>query len=165
MEKLSANFAMARQLLTDSHMNARQRLIVGAVVEELDRALEALHALEHEPETTDGEPIEAYFQLVSDASIEGLVLHENGRILLVNDRMCEASGFRPEEVIGQSLIKFVPPDSVEALRAHVLSGSSDPYRAQALRKDGTSFPVEVTGRNFPHPERIIRLACFRLLPS
>jgi PAS domain S-box-containing protein len=104
---------------------------------------------------------EERFQGLSDATFEGIALSEGGRILEVNKPFVEMFGYEATEVVGMPAVDFVAPESREAVAEHIFTASSEPYEAVALKKDGTTFDVEIRGKSSSYPGRVIRVAAIR----
>jgi anti-anti-sigma factor len=92
------------------------------------------------------------WQLI-DALGDGLALtDEAGKIALVNRRFAEMFGYRREELTGLPVDKLVPSDVRAAhhryrtgyLRAPQARPMAERARLAALRKDGATFPVEIS---------------------
>jgi len=92
------------------------------------------------------------WQLI-DALGDGLALTgQDGRIALVNRRCAEMFGYRREELVGLPVDSLVPPDLRNAHHGHRASYIRDPRsrpmgdraRLAGLRRDGGTFPVEIS---------------------
>jgi anti-anti-sigma factor len=88
-----------------------------------------------------------------DALGDGLALTgEDGKIALVNRRCAEMFGYKREEMVGLSVDSLVPPDVRAAHQGYRSSYSRAPRprpmgdraRLAGLRKDGATFPVEIS---------------------
>ncbi len=104
---------------------------------------------------------EERFQLFSNASIDGMAIHSQGKIVDVNATLAAMTGYAPEELIGRPLTDLTVPGERQALMAHVGSGSEQPIEGTALRKDGSSFPVEVRARNVTTGGVVARMVVIR----
>ncbi len=109
----------------------------------------------------DLEQREERLSLLLSLSTDALALSENGIILDCNEGMCKLTGYRREELIGQSAEVLVPPESREQVREHVLKNLDTPYETLAVRKDGTVFEVSSTGHRMLYGGRSIRGTSFR----
>src|ERR1700734_2389556 len=71
-----------------------------------------------------------------------------GKILSWNSAATRTFGYEPNEIIGQSILRLIPPDShyveIELLRKLKTAEAIEPYEANWLRKDGRNIPVLVT---------------------
>ncbi len=82
------------------------------------------------------------FEKILEHTIEGIAIIGNDmRIECVNDRVCEITGLTRDEIIGQSFLKFMHPDSsdlVETRYASRLDGESirPTYEVKVLRGNG-----------------------------
>lgn len=81
-------------------------------------------------------------------SLNPLALHENGRILYVNQALADMLGYRKEELLGYNGVEMiVAAQSRPILQRMINSGSSDAYEVLLVRKDGSIFPAEVKSRS------------------
>jgi PAS domain S-box-containing protein len=104
---------------------------------------------------------EERFRMFSEASSEGIVIHDRDQILEFNNTAALLCGYDPSEVLGMSLLAFSTPESRETIRKNILDGYEQTYETVALRKDGSTFPVEILGKTFNYRGRKARLTLFR----
>ncbi len=96
---------------------------------------------------------EKYRRLV-EVSPDGIGLHEDGKVLYINEAGLRMLGYsKLEEVEGKQIIEFVHPESrplvgERVLRSMLKSEPLEPIEEKFLKKDGTDFPVEVSGVAF-----------------
>ncbi|HEY7682440.1 MAG TPA: PAS domain S-box protein [Gemmatimonadales bacterium] len=101
---------------------------------------------------------EAQWRALSEQSLTGIALIQDGDFVYVNPRLAEMFGFSPGEMIGLPTVAVVHPDDRamgrESLRRQ-LSGElpSVHHLFKGLRKDGTVFDVELYGRALTHRGR------------
>lgn len=89
---------------------------------------------------------EARFRRMAEASVESVFVHVAGRCVDINEAALRMTGYAREEIVGQDMVDMVvPPDLRAAFRAKMASGPTEPYEWEAMRKDGTRFPVEIHG--------------------
>lgn len=94
---------------------------------------------------------EASFGYLLEIAHEGIVVVQNKRLVYLNPRMSEMTGYTEEEL--KALPTFMPlidPSArEEMLTNHLrrLAGQPSPQRYESLflRKDGTSYPIELSG--------------------
>lgn len=94
----------------------------------------------------------AHFQLLFDSTFEGVVIHEEGRIVQVNEALARTLGYTAEELIGRDVRELVHPDDRARMLDTLLSGS-EPTEARGVRKDGTERDLEIRGKRLPRSER------------
>jgi len=104
---------------------------------------------------------EERFRRLSEASFEGIVFHEEGNIIDANEAFATMFGYGLPDVIGKNALDFAMPELREAALGHIRDGSEEPYDGVATRKDGSTFPIEVRGKNTPYKGRTIRLTAVR----
>jgi PAS domain S-box-containing protein len=101
-------------------------------------------------------------QLLAEAAIEAIAIHEEGVLVAANSRFFELFGYLPAELIGRSIGSLlIAPASMEAARAAISSGRTTPYEGVGVRKDGTEFPIEIRSREREHHGRRVRAAVLR----
>jgi PAS domain S-box-containing protein len=101
--------------------------------------------------------LEDRFRCLTEATSEGLVIHDGERILDVNRRALELLGYEREEVVGHDPFSFIGPLSADAARERARSGSQEPYEAVLQRKDGTAVPAELRGGGATYGGRAVRM--------
>jgi PAS domain S-box-containing protein len=104
---------------------------------------------------------EGRFRTLSEAALEGIVIHDGARVLVANQQSATMFGCELSDIIGTDLFRFVAPESRDVLRQHILSGSEKPYEAVGLKIDGTPFPVELRAKNAFYQGRKVRLGAVR----
>jgi PAS domain S-box-containing protein len=98
---------------------------------------------------------------LSEATQEGIMFHDRGRIIDANLALARMTGYKTEELIGRDGFMLVAPDYHAVVRENILKGSEEPYEIRGRRKDGTTFPVEIIGRTFSYKGQKLRVASFR----
>lgn len=98
---------------------------------------------------------------ISGATFEGIVIHEGGRILEVNDAALAMFGYERAEAVGADIQAFIHPVYHEAIREHISASSEEPYEVTAVRKDGACFRAEVRGRTTSYQGRPVRAGAIR----
>jgi two-component system, cell cycle sensor histidine kinase and response regulator CckA len=82
---------------------------------------------------------ERYRDLVSQLP-NGVLVHKNGRIVLVNDYILDATQYRSQEILGMSVLDFVHPDDRQTVRRNMSQ-----RKASKLSPQG--YEVRVAGKN------------------
>ncbi|GLC23786.1 PAS domain-containing hybrid sensor histidine kinase/response regulator [Roseisolibacter agri] len=100
-------------------------------------------------------------QLLSDATSEGVLIHEDGRVLRVNAALADMLRCAPEDLAGQPGADFAVPEDRARLFQHMAAGADGPLVGNALRADGTTFPCEIRGRTVRVDDRVLRVVLVR----
>ena len=98
---------------------------------------------------------------LQQASFEGIAVHEEGEISEANNALSKITGYEPFELIGMDLLKLITPEWHDFVSHNINSGYEGSYEAVCLRKDGSTLPVEIRGRNTFFMERNQRTVSFR----
>jgi PAS domain S-box-containing protein len=100
---------------------------------------------------------ERFFNL-STVTLEGVGISEHGRIVDANQQLAAMLGYPLEELLGMEVMNFVAPQSRALVRRQMKARASGPYVHLALRKDGSTFPVEVHSNETVHLGKPARVA-------
>jgi PAS domain S-box-containing protein len=102
------------------------------------------------------------FRRFTEATIEGLVFHEQGRIVDANPAAIAMFGFSDvTEPIGRNLLEFIAPENHELVLKQMQLERVQPYEIQGIRKDGSTFPVETSTRVYKAGDHTIRASSLR----
>ncbi|MGB8983117.1 MAG: PAS domain S-box protein, partial [Anaerolineales bacterium] len=119
-------------------------------ITERKRAEEALHESEDR------------FRRFTEVTGEGLVFHEQGKIIDANPAglamfgLTESSNF-----IGRNLLEFVLPEFHRSIVEKMQLQDVSPYEVQCIRADHSTFPVETSTRTYQRGDRTIRATSIR----
>ncbi len=101
------------------------------------------------------------FQILEEASFEGIVIHDGQRILEVNQRFEDLFGYRRTDIVGKLPLNFVAPAFHQEVSRRMTSRDEAPYRIEGLKRDGTLFPAEVQSRMMPYQGQDVQVATIR----
>ena len=104
---------------------------------------------------------EMRFRQFSEMSTEGIMLHSYGAINDTNTALARMFGYQPEEMIGMDPLQLVSQESRADLSRALGGDVTVSMEVSGLRKDGTSFPVEVEPRSYLARGGEMRFVCFR----
>lgn len=98
---------------------------------------------------------------LQQASFEGIAVHEEGEVFEANNAFSKITGYEPFELIGMDLLKLITPEWRDFVSHNINSEYEGSYEAVCLRKDGSTLPVEIRGKNTFFMERSQRIVSFR----
>lgn len=108
---------------------------------------------------------QAQYRQVFDATGDGLVITDlDGRLVRANPAFYRMHGYQPEELIGRRAGTWIHPDFHQERSAYtdaILGGARPRSQELDVRKDGSTFPVQVQGSAFtfqgrPHVLGVVR---------
>jgi len=102
---------------------------------------------------------EEKFRRFAEMSGEGIVFHDNGIILELNERCAEIFGWSVAELVGKPLTELVVPLDRDRLLS--VFQTESPERVTGVRKDGTEVVLEVVGRRVRWENRDLHLLTMR----
>jgi len=101
------------------------------------------------------------FQGLSEAAFDGIAIHDRGKIIWANQAYADMFGYDLAELEGMDGIKFAAPEYRDMIRAHIDSGYEEPYEIIGIRKDGSTFPLELVGKGCHYQGKEVRVAAFK----
>ncbi|MCK4508941.1 MAG: PAS domain S-box protein, partial [Desulfuromonadales bacterium] len=91
---------------------------------------------------------EARFRNLSDLTIEGIVIHDKGVAIDVNESVLNMFGYTREELLGANLIELlIAPEYHPTIKENIVKPTAKPYEVIARKKDGTLIPIEIESRD------------------
>ncbi len=101
------------------------------------------------------------FRGFAEAAFEGIGIAERGKIIDANQQLAQMLGYDVAELMGMDVMACVAPASRALVQEHSIAEFDKPYEHLALRKDGTTFPVEARGKTVIYQGRSVRVAAIR----
>jgi len=104
---------------------------------------------------------EKRFKLLSEATSEGIIIHNKGRILDGNKRLAQIFGVPYADQSKTSVFNFLTKKSRVTVLRKIMTNYSKPYQVEGIKKDGTKFPIEISSRSIPFKGKIVHVASIR----
>ena len=90
---------------------------------------------------------EEKFKKLSNLTFEGILIHKNGVAQDMNLAFEKMFGFKRKELVGKNIVDILFPKKYKKqLFESITKKHSLPYEVEGIRKDGTTFPVEMEAR-------------------
>ncbi|MDD3819369.1 MAG: PAS domain S-box protein [Actinomycetota bacterium] len=88
------------------------------------------------------------FKTLFKSSAEGILIHDNGKILDANDAFIDMFGYnRLEDVTGRNLGEFIDTAYRETVMDRIRTGCNDSYEVIGVRSTGSRIFVEISGNS------------------
>lgn len=100
---------------------------------------------------------EEKYRSLSNAALEGIALTENGKIIEINNAACKLSGYTASELIGMQATEMIAPEMRPDVEQKMISGFEQPYDTKCLRKDNSTYPAKIHGKNLHYQGREVRV--------
>jgi PAS domain S-box-containing protein len=102
------------------------------------------------------------FKLLSDISLEGIMIFENKIVYDANKSLCDITGFSSEELMGNNpLEKLFEPDSVKDIEEKTLEEIHYPFEVKGIKKNGDKYPAELEIRQLKYTGRDLKIFALR----
>ncbi|MFO7568609.1 MAG: PAS domain S-box protein, partial [Smithellaceae bacterium] len=101
--------------------------------------------------------IQNQFQAIEAASFAGIVVHEDGVIREVNDKIGSISGYSAAELIGMDCLRLIAPQSRDFAGKTIMGDSYTIHGLLGMKKDGASFPLKIQGKTLSAEGRVMRV--------
>ena len=98
----------------------------------------------------------------TDATWEGIVIHEHGILLDANNQFFDMFGYHESELLGKPMLdKIISENSLINVKSRVYNDIFGSYKSLGLKKDGTEFPIESNCRPIDYQGREVRVCAIR----
>lgn len=97
----------------------------------------------------------------TEATNEGIVFHDDGRVIDFNDAMAKMLGLPREKLIGSNIFQFVAPEALDQIRENIAAEFEKTYESTILRADGSRIAVEITGKQMLFDGAMHRMTVIR----
>lgn len=105
---------------------------------------------------------EERYKLLSNASKEGIVIHDNGVLYDTNKAFVKIFGYDPKELRNMNAIPLLfPKNSQKIITEKIKTEDTNPYVVEAIRKDQKHIWIELEARNIIYQGKKLRLALLR----
>jgi PAS domain S-box-containing protein len=104
---------------------------------------------------------EQSFRNLSEASLEAIVFIEDGLIIDANEALNRLFGYEGEDLRGRLATDFIVPEKRPFTDERMRTRTVGAYETLGLRKDGSTFPIEVNPREFDNDGKRIRISAVR----
>lgn len=93
---------------------------------------------------------EAKYRSLIENSLVGVYILQNKKIVYVNPRLCELSGYTFDELIGMEITEFIYPDDLPIVMENIIQRYKDEagkvtFEYRAIRKDKSVITLELYG--------------------
>ena len=103
----------------------------------------------------------AKWRFLSEATFQGIMLHDGGMILDANHVLANMTGYDFEELIGKNGFELVTSESQELMIKNIFGGYKKPLKVTVIRKDGSRFPAEIQAKVISNGSQVIWVAALR----
>jgi PAS domain S-box-containing protein len=94
---------------------------------------------------------EERYKLLSNITIEGIIVHNKGIIIDANLSFCRMFGYELNEILNTNILDFlVEGEDKYVLQDNIANYHTDPYEIVVKRKNGTKLWVENIGKPFTY---------------
>ena len=105
---------------------------------------------------------EERFKKLSDLTFEGILIHDKGVAIDINESLIKLFGYTRKEMIGKNIIELcVVREHHATILENITHYVANPYEVMARKKDGTLFPIEIEAREIKSEEEEFRVAAIR----
>jgi len=105
---------------------------------------------------------EKRFRQLSRATWEGIIIYDKGTLLHANEQLCAMFGYSEEELLGRPIFDILlDRKTVKTSPLQADQETIGPFEATAIRKDGSTFPVEIRVKEIDYADRCAQVAAIR----
>ncbi len=101
--------------------------------------------------------VEDELRVLHEAAFEGIMIHEKGILLKANNQYYKMLGYEPHELLGKQVIPLtLIPESLDFQSRRTTPNGVTTYEIKGVRKDGSTFLMEVRGKLMEYQGRQVR---------
>jgi two-component system, sensor histidine kinase and response regulator len=104
---------------------------------------------------------EERYQTLSEITIEGIVVHDNGIIKDLNSSLLKLLGYEHEEMLEKDLLEFIYFEDRPMVQKNILLDFTSPYEIRFVKKSGEAFFTEIQGKTIQVHGKEFRMAAIR----
>ncbi len=105
---------------------------------------------------------EERFRLLSEVTMEGIVIHKNGIAIDANSAVLKNLGYDREDLLGKNLIELaIHEEDRETIKENIVKEYAGPYLSRVVKKNGDVFWAEIEARNIDLDGEVVRVAAVR----
>ncbi|MCL2790631.1 MAG: response regulator [Desulfobulbus sp.] len=119
-------------------------------------------SIQHKQLQQDLRNSEKRFRQLAQATWEGILIYDQGELLLVNSQFCKMFGYLESELLGKRILDvLLDRDTIRLMNTPPTEANPGPFEARGIRKDGTTFPVEFRVKRIDFQGRHVQVAAIR----
>jgi|GEM_PF-1484161 len=104
---------------------------------------------------------EEKYKALSEASFEAIFISKNGICIGQNKTAADLFGYSDDEAIGKNAIDWIAEKDRSIVKKNIMIGYDKAYQANALKKNGSTFPAEIHGREAHYLGVTVRVTALR----
>lgn len=97
----------------------------------------------------------------AEASFDAIAVHDQGTLLDANPTFMSLFGYDQSDIPGLEVMHVIAPESRDLVMEMMQGGIETPFETVCLRKDGSTFPAEIRGRQLPYDRHFVTVAAVR----
>ena len=96
-----------------------------------------------------------------ETAFEGVAIYEGDRLVDANEGLARMAGYDLAEIIGMPVIDLVAEEARDQIVQDVQAGGERTYETLGVRKDGTTYHMEVVLKTHEYQGRAVQIAAVR----
>jgi PAS domain S-box-containing protein len=142
----------------ERHWTIEEQHFAASIADLVSLAIESYEHYQAEAALRESEErLQSFF----DATFETVAIHDQGRILDVNYAAETMFGYTASEMVGMLATQLAPPEMHQRLIERIRQPIEEPYEMTGLRKDGSTFIGELSGKSIMYRGRPARVVGIR----
>ena len=101
------------------------------------------------------------FNQFSPVTFEGIIIHKKVRVLDVDQALARMFGYEPFEMGGKTVLELSTSEGRGIVLKNTFLRFEEPYQIIGLKKDGSTFPIEILSRTISYQGRMVSVMAVR----
>lgn len=104
---------------------------------------------------------ERRFRQLTEATFEGILIHQKRKIIEVNPALAEMFGYSAPELEGSSILGLIAPKSIPEVEQMTATTRWNPTDILGVRKDGSQFLCEISAKEIDYRGETVQVVVVR----
>ncbi|NOQ24928.1 MAG: PAS domain S-box protein [Bacteroidales bacterium] len=90
---------------------------------------------------------EARYKILTDITVEGIIIHKMGIIVDVNPSVQKMTGYSSDFVKGKNILDFIHPNSLDFAKSKLNTGFSGSFEIKIICSNGSNLDLEIKAKD------------------
>jgi PAS domain S-box-containing protein len=104
---------------------------------------------------------ERKFRALIEGASDGILISQDGIVIVPNESLCRMFGYSFADFKNKKALELLTPEKRLESQENILSGHGTPYDSIGLRKDGSTFDIEILGKTLLINGQSVRMTTIR----
>jgi len=104
---------------------------------------------------------ETFVSQLATNLLDGILIHSQGVVIGANTKLLRMSGYLKSQVVGKTILDFIPEKYHELLMERIRIDYKLPYEVELIKADGSVIAIEIWARSQKYRNQSVRVVAVR----